>query len=133
MTQGRRRPTKSFPDNFRIPRIEYEVTSSNMDLGLEERIIYTRVHGDNFDLLPLFLSEFARSLDGDDPYRNAFNSILHTDDRAENALRDTVLLSRRWYYYCEMLRAHYINYSISQQINRESSIGLGMHYLSSKA
>jgi len=99
---------------FGFPRIDFEVSGSNLKGRLDERVVFTRVFGNNCDFTARFTGEFARVLEGDDmfshwqPYQKELEKHI-MDDRI---VKNTVLFSEKWVTYSRMADNSLATYSI---------------------
>lgn len=84
---------------FGFPKIIYEVSGAQVEgLELTERIAYKHVRSHNFDVLPVFLSEFIQA---SDKYSNSWKlpAIMDADPKIRGVLKNTVLVSAKWNEY----------------------------------
>lgn len=102
---------------FGFPIIDYEVSYSDpiTDGRLDERIVYTRIRGNNCDFTSSFTGEFVHSLDN---HRRShwryYQDVLvkHImDNQSQETLRNTVLVNEKWVGYGRMTKNVLENYS----------------------
>ncbi len=109
---------------FGFPRLDYKITALIRIMDSKK--------GSSTHTSTAITSIFSRYFSPHDDAAGV-RTILDMDDRARNALRNTVLVSTRWHYYCGIIGELFSNYSVeispqslgrvTQAIRLLSSIG----------